>query len=159
MRPRTPSNSGMDAFSTTIDFTGAAMAAPSSARHLNHVTAAKEPPHARAPHAGRMTCLGRSPGSRVIILLRLPGPCRKSPVAFSKKDSPPTVAGAASDLVRYRQRANRTEFPLLIDVTSSPERKQLKLSPTSCQDRETLRFARSGLECLRTRARSRRLLV
>src|SRR5580704_1914431 len=137
MRPRTPSNSGMDAFSTIIDFTGAAMAAPSSARHFNHVTAAKEPPHARAPHAGRMTCLGRSPGSRVIALLRLPGLCQKSPVAFSKKDSPPTVAGAALDLVRLQSRANRTKFPLLIDMTSTPKHEQLKLSLTSCQCSET----------------------
>src|ERR1700726_4116074 len=75
----------------------------------NHVTAAKEPPHGRAPHAGRMTCSGRSPGSRVITLLRLPGLCRKSPVAFSKKDSPLTVAGAALELVRYRHRMNNNE--------------------------------------------------
>src|SRR5580693_6214302 len=150
MRPRRPSSSGVDAFSTTIDFTGAGTAALHPQDIFNHVTAAKEPPHARAPHAGRMTCRGRSPGSRVIILLRLPGPCRSSPVAFSKKDSPPTVAGAASDLVRYQQRANRTEFPLLIDVTSSPGRKQVKLSPTPCQDRETLRFTCPGLGCPQT---------
>src|SRR5262245_9741070 len=34
----------------------------------------RDPPRARAPHAGRMTGSGRSPGSRVIALLRLPGP-------------------------------------------------------------------------------------
>jgi hypothetical protein len=34
----------MDAFSTTVDFIGAAMAVPSSARHFNHVTAAKNRP-------------------------------------------------------------------------------------------------------------------
>src|SRR6266404_6426388 len=43
------------------------------------------PPHARAPHAGRMTCSGRSPGSRVIVLLRLPGLTHKSPVAFRRR--------------------------------------------------------------------------
>src|ERR1700719_2831334 len=102
IRPRKPSHSGIGSFLRRIDLTSAGTAGPPSARHFNHVTAAKEPPHARAPHAGRMTCPGRSPGSRVVILLRLPGPCRKSPVAFSKKDSPPTVAGAASDLVRYQ---------------------------------------------------------
>jgi hypothetical protein len=42
-------------------------------------------------------------------------------VVFPKKDSPPTVAGAALDLVRNQQDANRTKFPLLIDVTSTPK--------------------------------------
>src|SRR5262249_53688874 len=58
------------------------------------------PPHARAPHAGRMTCSGRSPGSRVVILLRLPKLCHTKPSGNLKKDSPPTVAGAAPDLTR-----------------------------------------------------------
>jgi len=33
------------------------------------------PLHARAPRAGRMTCSGRSPGSRVLARLRLPKLC------------------------------------------------------------------------------------
>src|SRR5215469_12148699 len=39
----------------------------------------KEPPRACAPHGGRMTCPGRSPGSRVITFLRLPGPAWQKP--------------------------------------------------------------------------------
>src|SRR5271155_3939075 len=98
IRPRKLSSSVVDSLVGRIDFASAATAALHPQDIFNHVTAAKEPPHARAPHAGRMTCSGRSPGWRVIILLRLPGFCRKSPVAFSKKDSPPTVAGAPFDL-------------------------------------------------------------
>src|SRR5213078_2266691 len=62
------------------------------------VTTAEDRPDARAPHAGRMTCSGRSPGSRVITLLRLPRLWRTKPSGKLKKDSPPTVAGAAPDL-------------------------------------------------------------
>src|SRR5262249_20121340 len=68
------------------------------------------PPRARAPHAGRMTCSGRSPGSRVVTLLRLPKLWCAKPSGKLKKDSPPTVAGAAPDLLRQRM-ANRTGFP------------------------------------------------
>src|ERR1700726_1678061 len=50
----------------------------------NLATAAKDRPM-RAPHAGRMTCSGRSPGSRVITPPRLPGPCPKSPVAYRRR--------------------------------------------------------------------------
>jgi len=60
------------------------------------------PPRARAPHAGRWRRPGRSPGSRVMILLRLPKLWCTKPSGNLKKDSPPTVAGAAPDLTRHR---------------------------------------------------------
>src|ERR1700733_2122195 len=138
MRARKPSRSGLVPLAGTIDFASAAMAGP-SIRKTSDVTAAKEPPHARAPRAGRMTCSGRSPGSRVVTLLRLPGLGLKKPSGISKKDSPPTVAGAALDLARGERLANRTKFPLPADVTGTPKRRQLKRSDTSCQGWERLR--------------------
>src|SRR5215469_9189266 len=58
-----------------------AMAVPRQ-RDIFHLSPQrKEPLRARAPHGGRMTCSGRSPGSRVIAFLRLPGPAWQSPVA------------------------------------------------------------------------------
>src|SRR5262245_20305756 len=55
---------------------------------------------------------GRSPGSRVSTLLHLPGPCCASPSGNLKKDSPPTVAGAAPALTRRcNGGSHRIPFP------------------------------------------------
>src|SRR5258708_35192110 len=134
IRPRKPSNSGIDSFLRRIDFTRAAMAAPPSARHLQSChRSERTAPCART--ARRKDDVSRpvswlaghnpSPPSR---------PFSEKPSGTSKKDSPPTVAGAALDLVRLQSGSNRTKFPFLIDVTTTPKHEQLKLSPTSCQD-------------------------
>jgi hypothetical protein len=59
--------------------------APHLTRHFHRCHRSERPPHARAPHAGRMTCSGRSPGLRVTILPRLPGRCPNSPVASRRR--------------------------------------------------------------------------
>ena len=68
------------------------------------------PLHARAPHAGRMTRSGRSPGSRVLALLRLPRPCtRKAQWHLGEGLTADSCGGSSGfDLAE----ANRTEFPL-----------------------------------------------
>ena len=79
-----------------------------------------------------MTCSGRSPGSRVITLPRLPGLCLKSPVARRRKTH------------RLQLRAQLRIWPaineskphrilLLINVTSIPNTKHSKLTRISCQ--------------------------
>ena len=101
-------------------------------RDMFHVSPQrKKPPRARAPHAGRMTCSGRSPGSRVTALLRLPGPCRAKPSGNLEKGSPPTVAGAAPDLTgRTRGKSDRIPF-WPFDANGAPERIQLENLRTS----------------------------
>lgn len=73
-----------------------------------------EPPRAHAPCDGRVTGSGRSPGSRVVVFVRLPG---NVPSGMMDQDSPLTVAGAASVWLkrRGRERSRRiggTEFPI-----------------------------------------------
>src|ERR1700730_6261066 len=53
----------------------------------------------------------------------------KKPSGIPKKGSPPTVAGAASDLACHKRKQNRTEFPLLINVTSIPNTRALETNP------------------------------
>lgn len=60
----------------------------------HEVTAAEEPPRAHAPCDGRVTGSGRSPGSRVYAVVRLPG---IAPSGSLDNGSPLTVAGAAPD--------------------------------------------------------------
>jgi hypothetical protein len=91
---------------------------PPSARHSCSCHRSERPPHARAPHAGRMTCPGRSPGLRVIILARLPGLCLKSPVAYRRRTH--RLQLRAQLRIWPATKANRTEFPLLINVTNIP---------------------------------------
>jgi hypothetical protein len=86
------------------------MAVPCSARQFSCHHSGR-PPHARAPHAGRMTSFrqvswlaGHDP----------PPPSRAlsaKPSDIVEKGSPPTVAGAAPDLARCQRITNRTEFP------------------------------------------------
>jgi len=78
------------------------------------------PPRARAPRGGRMTCSGRSPGSRVLILLRLPKLWCTKPSGNLKKDSPPTVAGAAPDLTRHRNGGSHRIPFWPINATGAP---------------------------------------
>src|SRR6516162_11023296 len=70
------------------------------------------PLHARTPRAGRMTLFRQ--------VSWLAGHCSSPPSRFLlcksqwhlEKGSPPTVAGAASDLACRQSTANLTEFPL-----------------------------------------------
>ena len=66
-----------------------------------------------------MTCPGRSPGTRVTVPLHLPGP---KPSGITKKDSPPTVAGAALDLVPVKKRTAPNSLADRADQHSQTER-------------------------------------
>src|SRR3984893_12662774 len=66
-----------------------------------------------------MTSSGRSPGSRVITLPRLPGLCPKSPVAYRRRTHRLQLR-AQLRIWPATNEANRTEFPLLIDATNIP---------------------------------------
>src|SRR6202034_1089696 len=101
----------------------------------NHVTAAKEPPHARAPHAGWMTCSGRSPGSRVITLLRLPGLCLKSSVAYWRRTRRLQLRAQPRIWLVVRTMTNLTEFSFADCKTSKPEPFYLKRCRNLCQTR------------------------
>jgi hypothetical protein len=94
------------------------------------------PPHARAPHAGRMTLLrqvswlaGHDP----------PPPSRAlsaKPSDILEKGSPLTVAGAAPDLARCQRNGEPHRIPFLpINPTGTPERDDCKLSRVYCQHR------------------------
>lgn len=66
-----------------------------------------------APCDGRMTGTGRSPGSRIVAVARLP---RLSPSGMMDNGSPLTVAGAASEWPYKRRFLTKprggTEFPI-----------------------------------------------
>jgi hypothetical protein len=135
-RLQKPGGSLSDKTLGKIDVKRVATAASRSARQFSTsvTAAAKRPPHARAPHAGWMTCSGRSPGSRVITLLPPSRALSKKPSGLLEKDSPPTVAGAASDLAHLQNEVNLTEFPFADQYTTSkPEPLHLKRSRSFCQ--------------------------
>src|SRR5260370_8001074 len=99
---RKPSNSGMDSFLRRIDFTSAAMAAPPAARHFQ--SCHRNERTAPCAHTARR----KDDLSRPVSWLAGHNPSPPSralsekPTGISKKESPPTVAGAALDLVRYQ---------------------------------------------------------
>ena len=69
-----------------------------------------------APCDGRMTGTGRSPGSRIVAVVRLPKPGLQALLSgVMDNDSPLTVAGAASDWPcthQFDDARGDTEFPI-----------------------------------------------
>jgi hypothetical protein len=80
-----------------------------------------------------MTCSGRSPGSRVITPLRLPGSFVKDPVAFWRRTHRLQLRAQLRIWLAVDKQRTAPNSHLPINVIDKPEPTDLKRSPSFCQ--------------------------
>jgi hypothetical protein len=141
IRPRKPSDSGFAALAARFDFTSAATAAPST-RHFQSCHRSERPPHARAPHAGRMTCSGRSPGLRVMTLPRLPGLRPKSPVAYRRRINRSQLRAQLRIWLAIDE-SKPHRIPFADRGDQHPKQEHSKLTRVCCQGAKTFALQRA----------------
>ena len=125
----------------------ASMVVAASIRVTSRFVTAAEVRPARAPHVGRMTRSGRSPGSRVVTLLRLPRPCMARPSGTVGEGLTADSCGGSSGLALPWKSHRIPSWP--INAISTPERIDWKRKCRSLSTKEPSLF-HSRLYFLRT---------